>query len=155
MARTEYLNDPAAPAPNSIRVAATAFVVRDGQVLMIQRADTRRWALPGGELDLGERVAETAVRETREETGVEVFVTGLVGVYSNPRHLLRYSDGEVRQQFSVCVRAHPLRGEPTTGPESLAVQWVDRKELLDLEIHPEMLLRIGHGFADRPLPYLG
>jgi 8-oxo-dGTP pyrophosphatase MutT (NUDIX family) len=160
--RTEYLNDPTAPCPNRIVVAATAFVVtnvdptgRAGRLLMIQRSDTGRWALPGGILDLGERIAETAVRETREETGVEIHITGLVGVYSNPRHVISYGVRDVRQQFSLCFRGIPVGGEPTPSFESLDVRWVDVAELERLDIHPEMRLRIEHGVANRDLPHIG
>lgn len=156
MARTEYLNDPTAPPPTTIVVAATAFVVdQDGRILLVQRSDTGRWTLPGGVLELGERITDTALRETREETGVDILVTGLIGVYSNAHHLLAYGNGQVRQQFSLCFRAHPLAGEPTPRDESLDVRWVEPRGLGKLTIHPEMLLRIGHGLSNRALPYLG
>src|SRR5690348_4226302 len=98
MARIEHFNDPNAPAPNSIVVAVTAFVVRDGRLLLIRRTDNSLWALPGGAQDFGEFIGETVVRETIEETGITVEVTGIVGIYTNPGHVIEYSDGEVRQQ---------------------------------------------------------
>ena len=49
-------------------------------------------------MDLGETIGQTAVREVREETGLDVKIDGIVGVYSDPRHIIEYSDGEVRQQ---------------------------------------------------------
>jgi 8-oxo-dGTP pyrophosphatase MutT (NUDIX family) len=160
--RTEYLNDPGAPTPTRVVVAATAFVAtsvddagRPDRVLLIQREDTGRWALPGGTMDVGERITETAVRETSEETGVTIQVTGLVGIYSNPRHVISYSDGEVRQQFSLCFRGIAVAGTPTPSPESLDARWVDVADLRELDIHPEMLMRIAHGLANRPLPHLG
>ena len=73
MARTEYYNDPRAPKPNSIVPAVTVFVL-DAQerVLLIRRTDNGLWAVPGGAQDFGEHIAETAVRETKEETGVDI-----------------------------------------------------------------------------------
>lgn len=65
---------------------------------MIHRTDNNLWALPGGGHDIGESVSDTVVRE-REETGIEVEVIGLVGIYSNPHHVMAYDDGEVRQLF--------------------------------------------------------
>jgi ADP-ribose pyrophosphatase YjhB (NUDIX family) len=65
-------------------------------------------ALPGGGQEIGEYIAETAVRETREETGVDIEVTGPVGIYTNPNHVVEFSDGEVRQQFSICFRARHM-----------------------------------------------
>lgn len=156
MARTEYYNDPNAPQPNSIVVAATAFVLNENrQVLMIQRSDNGRWAIPGGGQDFGETIEETAVRETREETGINIEITGLVGIYSNPNHVMAYTDGEVRQQFSICFRARPTGGQMHTSPESPNVRWVAQPELDELDIHPSVRLRIDHGYADLPQPYLG
>ena len=155
MARIEHYYDPQAPRPNSIVVAVTAFVVNDGHVLLIRRTDNELWALPGGGQDFGESISETVVRETKEETGVDVVVVGLVGLYTNPNHLIEYSDGEVRQQFSICFRAEYLSGEPTPSDESSDVRWVDRDQLDALPIHPSMRLRIDHGFEQRSEPYIG
>jgi ADP-ribose pyrophosphatase YjhB (NUDIX family) len=156
MARTEYFNDPNAPKANSIVVAVTVFVLDDrDRVLLIRRTDNGLWAIPGGAQDIGEYIAETAVRETREETGIDVEVTGVVGVYTNPHHVMAYSDGEVRQQFSICFRARYLSGQPTPSDESSEVRWVDREKLEGLPIHPSMRLRIDHGYENRPEPYIG
>ncbi|MEU7615587.1 NUDIX domain-containing protein [Micromonospora rifamycinica] len=156
MARTEHYHDPNAPKANSIVVAVSVFV-RDEQarVLLIRRTDNGLWSLPGGGQEIGESVAETAVRETREETGIRVEVTGMVGVYSDPGHVIEYSDGEVRQQFSLCFRAVPVSGTPTPSDESHEVRWVARDELAALDIHPSTLLRITHGYEERPEPYIG
>ncbi|MEU8288982.1 NUDIX domain-containing protein [Micromonospora sp. NPDC048905] len=155
MARIEHFNNPSAPKPNSIVVAVTVFVQDDqGRVLLIQRSDNDLWALPGGAQDFGEYITETAVRETREETGVEIEVAGLVGVYSNPNHVVQYSDGEVRQQFSICFRGRYLSGDPTTSDESSSVRWVAQDHLDHLSIHPSMRLRVDHGFQWSPEPYL-
>jgi 8-oxo-dGTP pyrophosphatase MutT (NUDIX family) len=156
MARTDYYHDPNAPTPNSIVVAVTAFVQDEqGRLLMIHRTDNERWAIPGGAQDVGETIATTVVREVKEETGIDVKVTGLIGIYTDPGHVIAYDDGEVRQQFSICFRAHPLGGQPTTSSESKEVRWVDRDQLPDLNIHPAIRLRIEHGFEHRAQPYLG
>jgi ADP-ribose pyrophosphatase YjhB (NUDIX family) len=156
VARTEYFNDPEAPKPNSIVVAVTVFVVDEAdRVLLIRRTDNGLWAIPGGAQDFGEYISETAVRETREESGVEVEVTGIVGLYTNPNHVMAYSDGEVRQQFSICFRARYISGVPTPSDESSAVRWVPRDELDELPIHPSMRMRIEHGYERRAEPYIG
>jgi ADP-ribose pyrophosphatase YjhB (NUDIX family) len=54
---------------------------------------------------LGESAAEAALRETAEETGVTIELTGLVGIYTDPGHVMAYDDGEIRQQFSICFHA--------------------------------------------------
>ncbi|NJC10518.1 ADP-ribose pyrophosphatase YjhB (NUDIX family) [Micromonospora profundi] len=156
MARIEHFNNPKAPKPNSIVVAVTVFVQDEqGRVLLIQRTDNGLWALPGGAQDFGEYIADTAVRETREETGVDIAVTELVGIYTNPSHVVEYSDGEVRQQFSICFRGRYLGGELTTSDESSAVRWVTQDQLEALPIHTSMRLRIDHGFERHSDPYIG
>lgn len=156
MARIEHFNDPQAPKANSIVVAVTVFVLDDqDRVLLIRRTDNGLWALPGGGQDLGEYIAETAARETREEAGIDVEVIDIVGIYTNPNHVVEYSDGEVRQQFSICFRARYLGGEPTTSDESAEVHWIAHGELDSLSIHPSMRLRIDHGYQNRPKPYIG
>ncbi|MEV4275849.1 NUDIX hydrolase [Actinoplanes xinjiangensis] len=156
MARTEYLDDPNAPKANSIVSAVTVFVLDDrDRVLLIRRTDNNLWAIPGGAQDFGESIAEAAVRETREESGIDVEVVGIVGTYTNPRHVVAYSDGEVRQQFSICFRARYLGGTPTPSDESSEVRWTPREDLDSIPIHPSMRLRIDHGYERRPEPYIG
>lgn len=156
MARIEHFNDPKAPRANRIVVAVTVFVLdKLRRVLLIRRSDNDLWALPGGAQDIGEYIAETAVRETFEETGITIAVTGIVGIYTNPNHVVEYSDGEVRQQFSICLRGQYVTGQPTTSSESSDVCWVGRDELDGLPIHPSMRLRIDHGYEDRNEPYIG
>jgi len=156
MARTEHYHDPDAPTANSIVVAVSVFVTdKQGLLLLIRRGDNGLWALPGGGQEVGEYVAETAVRETLGETGVLVEVAGMVGVYSDPAHVIEYTDGAVRQQLSLCFRARPLTGVPTPSDEFALVRWVTREELNRLSVHPSTMLRIKHGYEERREPYVG
>jgi ADP-ribose pyrophosphatase YjhB (NUDIX family) len=156
MARVDYYDDPNARAPNSIVVAVTAFVRDDaGRILMIRRTDNDLYAVPGGAQDLGESISQTVIRETQEEAGVLVEVIGLVGIYTNPNHVIAYSDGEVRQEFSICFRARPIGGTPRPSSESSEVHWIDPTDLNRLNIHPAMRLRITHGLQNRREPYIG
>ncbi len=156
MARTEHLNDPNAPAPNSIVAAVTAVVAnKAGEILLQRRTDNNLWALPGGAMDFGESMGQTVVREVKEETGIDVEPTGIVGIYTNPNHLVEFSDGEVRQQFSICFTTKLLGGEIATSSESSDVRWVSPGELDELPIHESMRLRIDHYLEHRPAPYIG
>ncbi|MFE5922978.1 NUDIX hydrolase [Streptomyces sp. NPDC056468] len=156
MARVDYINDPNAPKANSIVPSVTAVARNEaGDVLLIHKTDNDLWALPGGGVDVGESVADAAVRETKEETGFDVEVTGLVGLYTNPGHVMAYDDGEVRQQFSICFTARITGGELRTSSESKEVAFVDPSRLDDLNIHPSMRMRIEHGLSDRAKPYIG
>lgn len=156
MARVDHYDDPNAPAPNSVVPAAVGFVTDDdGRLLLEHRVDNDLWALPGGTHDFGESITQTVVREIREETGLEVEVTGLVGIYTDPRHLIAYTDGEVRQQFTLSFRTRLLSGSLQPDSESHELRWVRRDDLDDINIHPSMRLRIDHFVEQRGEPYLG
>ena len=157
MARRDYYDDPDAPKPNSIVPAVTAVVEDDrGRVLLIHRTDNDLWALPGGTLELGEDVPTTAVREVLEETGIEIEIVGLTGVYSDPKHIIAYDDGEVRQQFAICLLARPTGGTLRGSTESNEVRWLERSALSKLNLHPSMRLRIDHALdGARRKPYVG
>lgn len=144
VARIDYYDDPEAPVANSLVPSVTAAVRDDsGRVLLIHKIDNGYWALPGGAMDLGESVRDAAVREVEEETGVQVEITGLVGIYTDPGHVMAYDDGEVRQEFSVCFHARYVSGEPREdGTETKAARWVEPAEVPGLLIHPTMRRRI-------------
>ncbi|SRR5712692_67296 len=105
------------PAPRPIVVShvpsVTAVAVDGDRLLLVHRTDNDLWALPGGGHDLGETIQDTVVREVKEETGIDVQVTGLVGIYTDPAHVIAYDDGEVRQQFSICF---PLAASSSAMP---------------------------------------
>jgi 8-oxo-dGTP pyrophosphatase MutT (NUDIX family) len=151
MARREYYGDPEAPEPNSLVVAASAVVTDDnGRILLQRRADSGNWALPGGGMDMTESLADSVIREVSEETGFDVEVTGLVGTYTDPRHVIAYTDGEVRRQFNICYTG----GQLAISDESTEIRFVDPGELQDLPMHHTQRLRITHYLENRDSPYL-
>jgi ADP-ribose pyrophosphatase YjhB (NUDIX family) len=154
--RIDYLNDPNAPPANSIVPSVTAIVTDDdGRLLLVHRTDNDLWSIPGGAMDIGESIADAVVRETQEETGLDVEVTGVVGIYTNPKHVMAYEDGEVRQQFSVCFATRLLGGHLRTSTETSEVRFLERGDLDGLNIHPSIRLRIQHYLEARPDPYVG
>lgn len=156
MGRIDYVDDPDAPAANSV-VPSVVAVVRDegGRVLLIHKTDNDLWALPGGGHEIGESLIDTVVREVKEETGFDVAVETITGTYTNPRHVMAYDDGEVRQQFSIAFRATVIGGEAQTSSESSEVEWVRPQDIDALDMHPSMRLRIRHALEDRDAPFLG
>ena len=156
MARREYYNDREAPAPNSLVVATSAVVTDDaGRILLQRRTDSGNWALPGGGMEITESLADSVIREVREETGFDVEVTGLVGTYTDPRHVIAYTDGEVRRQFNICYTARVTGGQLAISDESTEIRFVDPGELDSLPIHHTQRLRISHYLEHRDSPYLG
>ncbi len=148
--RIDYYDDPSAPKANSLVPSVNVVVVNDaGEILMIRRTDNDNWAVPGGAIDLGESVGQAAVRETREESGIECEITGIVGIYSDPKHVILYtSNGEVRQEFSIVLTARPLSGQPTPSSESSEVRWVPVSEVPDYTMDRSMRIRI-NDYLDR------
>ncbi|MFJ4676591.1 NUDIX hydrolase [Kitasatospora sp. NPDC088783] len=143
MARRDYEDDPRAPKANSLVPAASVVVVDDtGRVLLQRRVDNGMWALPGGRMELGESLAGCGIRETFEETGIRVEITGIVGTYTNPGHVFAYDDGEVRQEFSVCLLARPVGGDLRTSDESSEVAWFDPADIDALPMVPSIRKRL-------------
>jgi ADP-ribose pyrophosphatase YjhB (NUDIX family) len=156
MTRVDYYNAPNAPKANSLVPSVTAIVPDErGAILLEHKTDNDLWALPGGAMDVGESMADAVVREVEEETGIDVEVTGVVGIYSNPNHVMAYDDGEVRQQCSICFTTRMLGGQLATSSETKEVRFVDPADLDSLKIHPSMRLRIDHYLEHRSAPYIG
>jgi len=103
-------------------------------------------------MEPGETIAETAIRETKEETGLDVELDRLVGIYSNPNHVVEYSDGEVRQQFSVVVASLKKRGVKATSNESLEVGFYSPARIERLAMHESIRLRIRHCLEHQAAP---
>ena len=142
--RIDFYDDPSRPPANSVGPSANGGVVTyDGAILLIRRSDNDNWALPGGGMDLGESLPDTGVRETAEETGIDVEITGLVGIYTDPRHVILYtSNNEARQEFSVVFTARPIGGTPTPSDESTEVRWVPPAEIESLPMDRSMRMRV-------------
>ncbi len=96
----------------------------DGRLLVVRRGRepaAGRWTLPGGRVEAGERAADTVVRELREETGLDVEVTGFLG-------FSEVFDGDGHRVI-LDFRAAVLGGEARAGDDADAVAWVTRHEL--------------------------
>ena len=155
MSRIEHFEEDLAPWANRVVPAASAVVVDDtDRILLVKRTDNGLWTIPGGAMEPGETIADCCRREVLEESGIEVVITRLIGIYSNPRHVVEYADGEVRQQFSVCFACRPTAGELRTSDESSEVGYFTLLELASMEIHPSIRLRITHFGESRPDPVI-
>lgn len=154
--RIDFYDDPNAPEVNSLVPSVNVVLVdKVGRVLMILRGDNGNWALPGGAIDLGESVPQAGIRETVEETGVTCEITGILGTYTDPKHVILYtSDDEVQQEFSIVLTGRPVSGEPTTSDESVEVRWVPREELPALQMDRSMRMRVEH-YLSGAGPYVG
>ncbi len=149
--RVDYWDDPEAPKPTSRKPSASVLVADDdGRILLLRRTDNDLWSIPTGGLKKAETITQCAVRECLEETGVTVEITGLVGVFSDPRHVIAYRGGEVRQPVNVCLHARPVAGYAQTTPEAAEVLWIDPADLDSYDIHPALRRRIDQGLTGGP-----
>ncbi|HOX58933.1 MAG TPA: NUDIX domain-containing protein [Candidatus Paceibacterota bacterium] len=114
-----------------------AVLVEDasGALLMDLRRDCGLWGFPGGRLETGESLADAALRETREETGFEVSLTGLQGVYSEPEgRIVTYDDnGDERHLVDVVFTARIVSGELACSHESLRMEFFPRNHFPPVE----------------------
>jgi len=120
----------ATPAIAWPRCGASAAVFRAGEVLLVQRGKgllEGRWSLPGGHIEPGERAKAAALREVREEAGVEAELAGLVDVHEV---LLRAQDRSLLAQYLIVVYAGRwIAGEPRPGADEMAARFVAIGEL--------------------------
>jgi 8-oxo-dGTP pyrophosphatase MutT (NUDIX family) len=146
--RIDYYDDPNAPRANSIKPSANALVVRDGTILLTRRSDNGNWSMPGGAQDPGESLTQTAIRETLEESGIQIRPTGVAGIYTDPKHVMHYtSNDEVRQEFTIVYRADYISGEPAPSDETTEVKWVPIDQLDKLPMDRSQRIRIDFGLT--------
>jgi 8-oxo-dGTP pyrophosphatase MutT (NUDIX family) len=114
-----------------VRPSVSAVIFdRRGRLLLQQRSDGGQWGLPGGSVEIGESVHDAVIREVREETGLQVTVLRLVGVYSEPAlQVVRYPDGNVWHYVNACFECAVRSGELTTCDETLALRYVSPARL--------------------------
>ena len=118
-----YLPDVGIPTPK-VGCSVAAFG-EGGKVVLIQRADNKRWALPGGYAEIGSPPSANARREFEEETGFESELERLVGVYDNKRFA-----SVQPYQFYICLfRARVTGGAAATSHETLEVRLADPADL--------------------------
>jgi 8-oxo-dGTP pyrophosphatase MutT (NUDIX family) len=154
MGRTEYWNDPQAPKPNSLVPACGVLATDDkGRILLQRRRDTGQWAIPMGKMELGETPSQCAIRETREETGVLTEIIGILGIYSDPGHIVAYTDGEIRQEYEVILLGRPVSGTPTANDEASDVAWIAPDDLAVFDIHPTQWRQL-RDYLDGSWPHL-
>ncbi len=142
--RVDHYYNIEAPTPNSIKPAAAVAILNDyREILLIKRKDNGKWSMPGGTLDFGESLTECAVREVKEETNLSIEIKDIIGTYTNPNILVEYSDGEVRQEFTIVYFGVANNfNEVKIDSESTKYQWVNLEEVHNLNFADSQRRRI-------------
>jgi 8-oxo-dGTP diphosphatase len=119
-------------------VSVAGIVVRgDGRILAIQRRDNQHWEPPGGVLELNETFEDGVRREILEETGVEVDVERLTGVYKNM----------MRGIVALVFRCRPINGRGQASDEARRIDWLSADEATD-QMDPAYAVRVLDALAD-------
>jgi len=108
-----------------LRLACSAVLFNPGRdrILLTRRTDNGEWCLPGGMVEPGETVAEGCVREVFEETGLQVRVVRLTGVYSDPNLLTVYPDGNRAAVVTLNFEVEALGGEAAVTDETTDIRY--------------------------------
>jgi len=101
---------------NLSNIAVNVAIIQENRILLTQRDDFETWILPGGGVEEGESLARAAIREAKEETGLDVELTRLVGIY--------FRKGRIFDDHIILFAARPAGGEIRCQPgETIAVEW--------------------------------
>ena len=143
--------------PSSLPRCSLRSATTRGELLLVRRCDSGTWELPGGRVDVGESAVEAALRETSEESGLRVRITGLVGLFTDPACVVESATGdEVRQQFVVCFHGRASGAgrvrtctRPVTPPGSIP------RTSRRCRWQPAARLLIVHALSGADEPHLG
>ena len=114
--------------------SVTLFNENRSKVLLTRRKDNGSWCLPGGIVEVGESLSECCTREVLEETGLEVRILRLTGVYSDPNQVIVYPDGNQAYIVVINFEVELLRGKPSLSSETIGVDWFPVSEAVEMDL---------------------
>ena len=124
-----------------LSAGATVLVINDGRILLNLRSDTATWGIPGGALELGECLEETASRELKEETGLSAEKMTLLTVLSGKDFYFEYPNGDKLYSVVSLFLAKDVSGDlKITDGESLKLQYFDFDKLPHLESRAKIIV---------------
>jgi ADP-ribose pyrophosphatase YjhB (NUDIX family) len=127
--------------------SASIFDVSGERVLLVRRADNGKWAVPGGYMASGESFSEACKREVQEETGLEINIKRLIGIYTSPNLLLEYPDGNKWQLIVLHFGAEFAYGELKPSEETTEFGFFALSEISELDMNNLDRKRVLDGFA--------
>lgn len=124
-------------------VSAAAIVLNDRNEILLIRGPKRGWEMPGGIVEEGESLKEAAIRETKEESGIDIEITKFCGVFQNVS----------RSICNTLFLGRPIGGELTTTPESLEVGYFPIEAALEMVTWTTFRQRIELCLSDEHHPF--
>lgn len=141
--RTDFFYRKDAPNINSIKPAAAVAIFNGNkELLMLHRKDNKKWTMPGGTLEFGESMVECALREVKEESGLHVEIKDIIGTYTDPNIRVAYSDGEVRQEFTIVYYGEADNFDVKLDEESSDFVWMPLDAVKELPLADSQKRRI-------------
>jgi ADP-ribose pyrophosphatase YjhB (NUDIX family) len=134
--------------------SAVVFDRAGDKIVLTRRADNGRWCLPGGHVEAGESVAEACLREVQEETGLEVRLVRLTGVYSDPHRVVEYADGNRYHVVVLSFEAETAGGVLRTSSETTECGFFSRAEIESMDLMEHHAERIEDAFAGRTAAFI-
>jgi len=133
----------------TLRVGCSAVIFdpKREKILLTQREDNRQWCLPGGGMNPGESASETCIREVEEETGLQVNVIRLIGIYTTPNELIEYKDGNKVQLVSLCFESEITGGQLQLSDETTSYGYFSYPEIQAMDLLINHIPRIKDAFS--------
>jgi len=127
IARREY--------PDLPLTGVGAVIVKDGKILLVKRAfepGAGKWSIPGGLVELGEKLSEACEREAKEETGIDIEVLELINAFDM---IDRDENGRIKYHYVlVDFLAKPVSGEEKPNAEVTEMKWVTHREAKAMDL---------------------
>jgi len=123
-------------------VAVGGIVENEQGEILLVKTQHGGWVYPGGQVEVGENLINALIREVKEESGIDIIVSNLIGVYSNTGIHKWYDDvTDVPTKLMMDYVCKPVSGELSTSEETSESRWVAKDEVLDLVTAPAIRTR--------------
>jgi 8-oxo-dGTP pyrophosphatase MutT (NUDIX family) len=141
---------------STLRVGCSAVIFNETrkEILLTKRADNGQWCLPSGGMEPGESASETCIREVREETGLDVEVKRLIGIYTSPHELIVYPDGNQFQLVAFCFEATVSGGKLNLSNETTEYGYFSSEQIQELDMLQNHIQRIRDALTFSTIVYI-
>ncbi|MGN7408709.1 MULTISPECIES: NUDIX hydrolase [unclassified Sporosarcina] len=124
-------------------VSAATIVINNKNELLLIKGPRRGWEMPGGQVEEGESLKEAAIRETKEESGIDIEIIKFCGIFQNVE----------RSICNTLFLGRVVGGKPTTSPESLEVGFFPIKKALEMVTITNFRQRIEYCLDENTHPF--